>query len=311
MSKESAAAAAEPVADEAVDVKPGLSDEEKAALAAEDDDQAGGGTAKGDEADAADHPPQDAADADSTDDAAAGPSADALPEIRRGTAANVNLTTGRPFDAAAVNKDLADLSAFQEDLDKKYDAEEIETKDYLAQSRDVTQAASDLKADIREADFVQNANQTMAATDWQRSVNAFVDNNEEFGSAIMQGALNAALNTLYTDEANLGSSHNWYLQTAKRAVLEQITPAEAAAQNPSDADGDPNSKAVKAAKAAAEKASDAKGKLPKTLSDVPISDEAGTGKDKFADLDGLEGVELEAKLASMTTAQADEYLLAE
>ncbi len=146
-------------------------------------------------------------------------------------------------------------------------------------------------------------------TDWQRSVNEFVGENVEFQNPIMQGALNAALNELYQDEANLGSSHNWYLQTAKRAVLQQITPAEAAAQNPSDAN--PNDAAVAAAKNAADSAADAKDKLPKTLGDVPAADESTTAPDKFADLDNLSGVELEAKLASMSPEQADEYLRAQ
>ena len=114
---------------------------------------------------------------------------------------------------------------------------------------------------------------------------------------------------MYTDDKNIGSSHNWYLQTAANAVRDQISPSEAARDNPSDAD--PNDKAVKAAKAAAAKADDAKGKLPKTLSDVPVADDAGTSKDKFADIDSMDGVELEAALANMTPEQEQEYLRAE
>jgi uncharacterized protein YqgQ len=298
------AATAAPAADEHADVKPGLSDEEKAALAAEDE-QAGGGTAEGDQADDADNPPQDAAEADSTDAAAAG--ASTPPEIPRGSAANVELQPSRNVDMGAAAKRLDDLELLQADLDKKYDAEDIDAKEYLSQSRLITQEQGDLNADVREAHFVQNANRSLAVKDWQQSVNSFVSDNADFQSPIMQGALNAALNELYADEKNFGSSHNWYLQTASRAVLEQISPAEAAAENPPDA----NEAAVAAAKKAADKANDAKGKLPKTLSDVPTADEGETGKDKFADLDDLDGVELEAKLASMTKEQADEYLRAE
>lgn len=312
MSKDAAAVAATdtPTEDELAATKPGLSDEEKAALAAEDD-KAGGGT-KDDKAADATNPPLDAADAGSTDDAVAGASDDkpaAPPEIPRGAAANVNLQPSRAVDLNAVNERLGTLGELQTDLDKKYDDEDLTAKEYLAKSRDITEETADLNADIREAHFVSSANATLAVTDWQRSVNDFVDTNSEFGSTIMQGALNAALNELYQEEANFGSSHNWYLQTAKRAVLEQISPADAAAANPSDAD--PNAAAVKAAKGAADKANDAKGKLPKTLSDVPAADDAGTGKDKFADIDGLEGVELEAALAAMTPEQEQEYLRAE
>jgi uncharacterized protein YqgQ len=208
---------------------------------------------------------------------------------------------------AAVGKRLEDLDLLQAELDKKYDDEDLSAKEYLSQSREITQEQSDLNSDVREAHFVQNANRSFAVTDWQRSVNAFVDSNADFNSAIMQGALNAALNELYADEKNIGSSHNWYLQTASRAVLEQITPAQAAAENPSDANAD----AVAAAKSAADKANDAKGKLPKTLSDVPAAEQGETAKDKFADIDSLEGVELEAALAKMTPEQEKEYLRAE
>jgi hypothetical protein len=306
-----------PTDEQIADAKPGLSDEEKAALAAEDDASAG----KADDAKAgdADNPPQDAADADAADAAGAGSDADAdadkaavadaPPEIPRGAAANVELLPTRNVDMKAAAERLDQIETDQGELDKKFDAEDLDTKDYLSQSRALTQEQAGLEADVREAHFVQNANRSLASTDWQRSVNAFTDNNAEFQSTIMQGALNAALNELYGDEANLGSSHNWYLQTAKRAVLEQISPADAAKANPSDADV--NKDAVDAAKSAADKANDAKDKLPKTLGDVPAGDEVGTDKGKFDDLDNLSGVELEAKLALMTPEQEQEYLRAE
>ena len=305
MTKDTAVAADTPTDDQVADSKPGLSDEERAALAAEDD-QAGDGV-KGDEDKAADAPPQDAAAADSTDDAAAG--ASEPKEVPRGSAANLELNTSRPVDFQALGTRLQDLDSLQAELDKKYDDEDLDAKEYLAQSRLITEETANINADVREATFVHNANKTFAVNNWQQSVNDFVATNDEFQTPIMQGALNAALNELYGDEKNIGSSHNWYLQTAANAVRDQITPAQAAADNPSDAD--PNSKAVAAAKAAAAKSNDAKGKLPKTLSDVPVADDAGTGKDKFADIDSLEGVELEAALAGMTKEQEQEYLRAE
>lgn len=303
MAPENTAAADAPTDDQIADSKPGLSDEEKAALAAEDD-QAGDGVTKGDEAKGADDPPQDAAAADSTGDAAAGP-----PDIPRGNAANVDLQPSRNVDMEQVGQRLTDLDVLQADLDKKYDEEDLDAKDYLAQSRLITQEQSDLNADVREAHFVSNANRSLNVGKWQDSVNNFVDANAEFTTGIMQGALNAALNELYGDDANLGSSHHWYLETAKRAVLEQISPAEAAAGNPSDAGG--NTAAVKAAKLAADKANDAKGKLPKTLGDIPVADEAGTSKDPYADVDNLTGIELEKRLSLMTPEQEQEYLRAE
>lgn len=302
-------AADKPTDDQIVDAKPGLSDEERAALSAEDD--AGAGTVKADAAGSSDDPPQDEADAAAVDAAGAGTIDDptAPPEIPRGNAANVELLPTRNVNMAAVGERLDEIDTDQAALDAKYDSEDIDTKDYLAQSRSLTQEQSALEADIREAHFVQSANRSLASTDWQRSVNAFVDNNEHFQTTVMQGALNAALNDLYTDENNYGSSHNWYLQTAKRAVLEQITPAQAAADHPSDASA--NDQAVAAARSAADKANTAKGKLPKTLGDLPAADDVGTDKGKFDDLDSLTGVELEAKLSLMSPDQEAEYLRAE
>ena len=193
--------------------------------------------------------------------------------------------------------------------DKKFDDEDLPIKDYLSESRSLTKEQSILESDIREAHFVQNANRSMASTDWQRSVNSFVDLNPDFSSAIMQGALNAALNELYADETNLGSSHNWYLQIAARAVIEHISPAQAASE--ALPDGNDNDAAVNAAKGAATRSNDAKAKLPKTLGDLAPADEVGTEKGKFDDLDSLSGVELEARLSLMTPEQEQEYLRAE
>ncbi len=312
MATENTAVVADTATDDQIaDAKPGLSDEEKDALKAEDD--AGAGIVDADAAGSSDDPPQDEGAAADADAAGAGLDDDvnAPPEIPRGNAANVELLPTRNVDMNAVGARLDQIGADQLALDKKFDDEDddLGTKEYLSESRKLTQEQSSLEADIREAHFVQNANRSLATTDWQRSVNAFVDNNLDFQSTIMQGALNAALNELYTNEENLGSSHNWYLQTAKRAVLEQISPAQAALDAPYV--DDPNADAVAAAQSAADKANKGKGDLPKTLGDVPAGDDVGTDKGKYDDLDGLSGIELEARLSLMTPEQEQEYLRAE
>lgn len=309
MPPENTAAVEKPTDEQLVDAKPGLSDEEKAALAAEDD--AGVGKTEVDEVGDSDNPPQDPGSADSTDGADTGSIDEKFeyPEVARGAAANVELLPTRNVDMQAVGQRLDQIDVDQKTLDKKFDDEDLPIKDYLSESRSLTKEQSILESDIREAHFVQNANRSMASTDWQRSVNSFVDLNPDFSSAIMQGALNAALNELYADETNLGSSHNWYLQIAARAVIEHISPAQAASE--ALPDGNDNDAAVNAAKGAATRSNDAKAKLPKTLGDLAPADEVGTEKGKFDDLDSLSGVELEARLSLMTPEQEQEYLRAE
>ena len=304
-----------PAEDTHDDVKPGLSEQEKAALAAEDDaDQVVGAAADGAAA-PVDTSPQAAGEAKPDGDGA-GASADAEadkpaapPDIPRGRASQTELTTSHDIDVKVSVERLTAIDDEIAALDKKYEAGDIEAKDYTVAQRGLTGELSDLKADLREVGFVENANAQLAHGDWNKSVDGFLQANSEFEDPILSGGLNSALNQLYADEKNLGASHNWYLETAKRAVLERITPAEAALDAPPGAAAtDPNAAAVAAAKAAAAATGDAKDKLPKTLGDVPAAGEADVSADEFAALDGMSGMELEAKLAAMTPAQQDAYL---
>ena len=324
MGNESAAAAAEP--DPNADVKPGLSDEEKAALAAEDDaDLAGAGddgTGKSVEPPqaAGDAKPDDAGAGASDNDAAAAAAAAAIPEpppeIPRGREAKTELTTSHAIDAELSAARLKDIDAEIVALDAKFEASEIEAKDYMAQTRVLSTEQGDLKADLRELAMVQGANSQIATGDWNKSIDRFLQENSDFDEPIMSGALNAALGTLYSDKDNTGASHNWYLQTAARAVRERISPVQAALDAPPDGDAaaaanDPNAKAVAAAKAVADKAAGKKDALPKTLGDAPAAHEADTSQDQFAALDGLSGMELEAKLANLSPDQEAAYLRAQ
>lgn len=303
-----------PAEDPNAHVKPGLSDEEKAALAAEDDaDDKVGAVAKGDGTPAA-PTPQAAGDTPAEGDGAGTPAATpaAPPEIPRGRASNTELTTSYDIDAKATQERLIAIDTEITALDTKLEAGDIEAKDYAIQSRTLSGEQGDLKADLREVGFVLNANTQLASGDWNRSVDQFMQENSQFDEPIMSGALNAALNTLYTDEKNVGASHNWYLQTAARAVSERISPAQAALDAPPGTEGvvplDKNAQAVADAAAAAKKAAAAKDGLPVTLGDTPAAGAADVSAGEFAALDNLTGMELEGKLASMSTAQQDAYL---
>ncbi len=303
-----------PAEDPNAHVKPGLSDEEKAALAAEDDADVTAGAATGDDGKPAVPSPQAAGDTPADGDGAGTPAVDTPtppPEIPRGRASNTELMTSHDIDPKATQERLISIDTEITALDAKLESGDIEAKDYAIQSRTLSGEQGDLKADLREVGFVYNANTQLASGDWNRSVDQFMQENAQFDEPIMSGALNAALNTLYTDEKNVGASHNWYLQTAARAVSERISPAQAALDAPPGTDGTPvdkNAQAVADAAAAAKKAAAAKDGLPVTLGDTPAAGAADVSAGEFAALDNLKGMELESKLASMTTAQQDAYL---
>jgi alkyl hydroperoxide reductase subunit AhpF len=162
--------------------------------------------------------------------------------------------------------------------------------------------------------ILQNANAALVETDWNGSVALFMGANTEFQNPIMTGAFQAALQELYAVQENIGSSHAWYLETARRAVLEQITPAQATADNPADNAGTPQQQAaakiVGDGKARSQAAATARKGVPTTLADAPAGGENPAGEDEFSALDALNGIELEAALAKLTDAQQDKYLRA-
>jgi hypothetical protein len=318
-----------PPPDDLKDVKPGLSPEELAALNDEPGDKpsgdevAGGAAVAPDaETNQASPKPEDQPDAGapSDDDAAAAaaaaeqgaPPADQLDQedIPRGQHVSTEIQPSRQF-AEDIGAAIGTVDEQITALETKMDANEITMREFMSQSRELNNSRQDLVADQREQAILQNANAALGEGDWNSSVAMYVSANPDFQNPIMMGAFDAALKELYKVPENIGSSHTWYLQTAGRTVREQITPAQAAADNPPDNAGTPQQQAQAAATAAgqnaAQAAAAARGKVPDTLGGAagganPAAD------DEFSAIDALEGIALEAALAKLTPDQERRYL---
>jgi hypothetical protein len=324
--------------DEFADVKPALSEAEQAALAddGESGDQVAGGGApdpdaensglpktedqpKGADAAPGDTPDDDAAAAAAAaasaddDDAASGTPPNAEPEVPRGVQMNAEIRPTRQF-SADIDATIATVDEALTALETKLDAGDIQIGEFMRETRELNNGRQELVADQREQMILQNANAALVETDWNGSVALFMGANTEFQNPIMTGAFQAALQELYAVQENIGSSHAWYLETARRAVLEQITPAQATADNPADNAGTPQQQAaakiVGDGKARSQAAATARKGVPTTLADAPAGGENPAGEDEFSALDALNGIELEAALAKLTDAQQDKYLRA-
>ena len=321
------------------DIKPGLSDEELAALKDDDDESgaddevAGGGESEGDaESRLASPRPEDQQDQpaaapgdtnegatdpdagpveDDQTEAAAPPETPKDDEIPRGQQLETRIRPSRdmPQDIPGAIQGIdTQLDALETALDEG----EIELKEFLRQSRTLQNQRQELVADAREMEIIQNASSALAETNWNASVAQFMGANPNFQNPIMQGALQAALNELYQVPDNVGASHQWYLETARRAVLQQITPAEATAANPPDNEDSPQQQRAQQIQAQSRQrvqaANKARAEVPQTLSNIPADQD--NASDEFSALDNLSGVELESALAKMSPEQQDRYLRA-
>lgn len=319
------------------DIKPGLSDQELAALSDDDgaDDVAAGGEqeAEPETSSASPRPEEqapepdiaggdtlpepeaiDAADSAEDDEAEYGAPPNAEPdEIPRGTQLVTQIRPSRNF-VQNIDGKISEVDAELDALESKLDEGDLQLSDFMRESRRLNNERQELIADRREQEILQNTNAALYETDWNTSVANFMGQNEGFQNPIMMGALEAALKELYAEPDNVGSSHHWYLETARRAVMEQITPRQATAENPPDNENSPQQQrrtqiASQQGKRAQQAAKDRQ-QVPASLANVPASEDNPGDGDEFSHLDRLEGVELEQALAKMSDAQVDRYLRA-
>lgn len=335
-----------PPPDNYEDIKPGLSEQELAALAEDSDDGSQVTTGGEQEPEAQnslasprpeDEPTQtDAASGDTPEDdapdlgaaqeaAAAAESAEddsaeqgappnAEPdEIPRGAQMFTEIKPSRQFHEN-IDGLIADVDTQMDQLETKLDEGEIQLSEFMRESRQLNNTRQDLVADRREQEILRNTNAALYQTDWDTSVANFMSENANFQNEIMMGALQAALSNLYANPDNVGSSHQWYLETARRAVEEQITPQQATSENPPDNQDSPQQQrlaeiAGQQGQRAAQAAKDRQ-QVPQNLANVPASQDNPGDDDEFSHLDRLDGVKLEQELAKMSEAQQDRYLRA-
>lgn len=192
-----------------------------------------------------------------------------------------------------------------EALDATLTEGEIDYAKHAKENRVLTTKLSDLSAMKREAEFVAGNNELMADQHWNWEVERFVEENEEFQSAVVYGALRGALEELYAVEENAGNSYRWFLREAAGGVREAFNLEKKAAPVSEGTKDEEVSRTEDIQKEHKDKPQEPP---PQTLGGVPEAHQEEESQDEFAQLDKMEGMELEAELSKLPKAKVDQYL---
>lgn len=166
------------------------------------------------------------------------------------------------------------------------------------------------KAEISGEMTAQSAQQM-----WQSTVNRFLAvtaKNEGIDyrkDKDLHSALDSAVKMLANDEANSDKPMAWFVEEAHRYV--KFTRGIGAATRPAadaPAAHPASGQSVDPKKAAADRRKPAAEAVPKTLAQVPGGDGPGDVGSEFAEIDALDGEELESAIAKMSPAQRDKWL---
>jgi len=182
-----------------------------------------------------------------------------------------------------------------EDYDEKVDVLTKQYEDGDIGLGEYTKQTGLLAAQQATADANKASNELMSEQRWEADKNAFFELNPMFKEADnpdMYDALDAKLRRMSTAGELDGMSASKALVTAANAVLnvrqpQQEEPASAENKRPRPKKGDV--------------------KIPTGLADVPSADSNSTGKNKFANIDNLEGEALENAVAAMSDADRTLY----
>jgi hypothetical protein len=194
-----------------------------------------------------------------------------------------------------------------EALDKQLEEGDIDYAAHAKANRDLVGEMTDLRALQREAEFTSANNEMSQQQHWEWEVERFVEENDQFKSPVIYGALRGALEDLYAAEENAGNSYRWFLREAAKGVNEAFNLNKPrSVSEDADADAADLTKAKDLDKAVEDAAP--VGKPPVTLANVPAATGNEEQRDPFAKLDDMEGMELEEELAKMSKADMNKYL---
>ena len=268
----------------------------------DDDDDDGDGKDKG----------EDAAAAQAAAAAAATP-----PAAEDGAAAAAQAPSAAPADKSAAKPATytaelpADIEAKQQaistelgELRDKFKAGDIDVDDYEAQRDTLLDQRGELNKAITKAEISQEMQQQSAQQAWQAAIERTFDaavKPEQGGIDYRKDQAKAAdldlfVRRLAEDPANADKDMDWFLTEGHRRVkaLHGMTAAPAAAAAAAAPTPPPTRRApVESA--------------PKTLAMVPGADGPGDVAGEFADVDALDGDELEAAIARMSPAQREKF----
>lgn len=255
-------------------------------------------------------------DDDGNDDAAAAAAAGAAGNAGAGGDAAVPAAAARPAaqapDAAAPRyeaklpdnfdqqvKTLADREA---ELKRQFRTGEIEFDEYEEQRSQLLTEREALTIARTKAEISQEMTAQTAEQQWKTTVNRFLDaaakdGLDYRGDAAKMGDLDLFVKTLAQRAEYADKPPEWFLQEADRRVraLYGMSTPQARRSDP-------------VADATARRRVDP-ADAPRSLAQVPGSDGPGDVAGEFADVDALEGDDLEMALARMTPAQREKYAL--
>lgn len=213
---------------------------------------------------------------------------------------------------ADYNDKLGALKTRDADLRQKFKAGEIELEAFDAGMADIQAEREGLLVMRTKAEISEELNAQSAQQEWVSTINAFVSDTAKSGGvdyridAAKMGDLDTFVKLLGSRAENDDKPMVWFLQEAHRRVqaLHGLAAGHAPAAAPAAAPATPQA-AVDAALARRKPPIDA---APVTLAQVPGGDGPGDVAGEFADIDALEGLDLEDAIGRMSPAQRDRYM---
>lgn len=293
-----------------------LSDDEKAALAeiagedGLDDDENDGGEGDGE-------PPGNADDA--------GAAADAAPAAATEQPAPRQVNDNEPervvyqADLPADYRERLDgIATKREELAAQFEAGDLSFAEYRAQDGALANEYRDLDKLATKAEIAQEMQAQDFNARWTRTVIEFSDHVLKTDGLDLrqdqkaQQKLDTYVKAVYSDPDNAGLSMREALDTAYGMMRLVYKPSSQAKRDAGQTDDKQPVKDDKQTKEKIDKAKAARtnkpSDLPASLAGVPGGSGPGDlGGGEFADLDGLEGIDLEMAIAKMSPAQREKF----
>lgn len=195
---------------------------------------------------------------------------------------------------------IGDLAAQEADIRAKFKTGELEIEAYEEQRDAILKQRESLNTARVKAEISQEMREQSAQNEWQNQIKTFmasaakndgIDYNKDEAKS---SDLDLFVKTLANNPANADKTGDWFLAEAHKRVmaLHGVAPSAPPAAKAPPANRVPPLKSA-----------------PKTLAQVPGGDGPGDVADEFAQLDALEGNDLEAAIAKMTPAQREKFAL--
>lgn len=198
-----------------------------------------------------------------------------------------------PADFDARMKAIADENAA---LPKKYEDGELTLAEFQAKLNALSDEKHELQSQQREAENAAKTNEANAQQVWKQTVDMYKDQNPDLKNPVLAAAWDASLKEVLKAEGNDDKSMYWFLKEAHTAMRKTLGMDKSA---PGEAPANPAASATPPARPAPA--------APPSLHGLPNTTRADTGKDEFADLDSLSGLEAEMALDRMAKTDPQKY----